>query len=176
MAETSTSESTPSPSGTVYMFDKWPIREEIVFMKSPLCIAFVNLIPIVPGHVLIITRRLVQHFTDLNDDEVADMWLMARTVGNCVKKLYEADGLNFAMQDGASAGQSVPHVHVHILPRRPGDFEDTNQVHKEVEKWNQPVKAVTEDKLRKPRSVEDMAAEAESIRSAIAPLLQHVEV
>eukprot|EP00922_Rhytidocystis_sp_ex-Travisia-forbesii_P018162 GHVS01027031.1.p1 GENE.GHVS01027031.1~~GHVS01027031.1.p1 ORF type:complete len:174 (+),score=28.12 GHVS01027031.1:162-683(+) len=147
--ECSTPISTSPSSGVVYMFDKWPIREEIVFVKSPLCVAFVNLKPIVPGHVLIMPKRHVLHFGDMNNEEVADMWLMARTVGDCVKKLYAADGLNYAMQDGQSAGQSVAHVHVHILPRRPGDFADTDDVHEKLEKWNKPTKAVTDDKLRK---------------------------
>ena len=54
------------------------------------------------------------------------------------------------MKDGKAAGMSVDHVHIHILPRIPGDFSDPDQVHRELENWSHKpsVKAVVDDNLR----------------------------
>jgi bis(5'-adenosyl)-triphosphatase len=72
------------------------------------------------------------------------------------------------MQDGRAAGQSVPHVHVHILPRRFGDFQRNDDVYEELENQNLD-KAITADEDRKPRTMEEMAAEA----SILASLFQN---
>ena len=53
-------------------------------------------------------------------EEHADLFQSVRVVSNVLEKYYSADALNIAIQDGKDAGQSVPHVHVHILPRKSG--------------------------------------------------------
>lgn len=62
------------------------------------------------------------------------------------------------MQDGKEAGQSVPHVHIHILPRRAGDFSNNDDIYEHLE--NQKLDAVLESAERVARTVEDMGAEA----------------
>ena len=80
--------------------------------------AAVNLKPVVPGHVLVSPKRVVPRFADLTAQEVADLWCLAQRVGAAVEPHYGASSLTLAIQDGPCAGQTVPHVHVHILPRR----------------------------------------------------------
>ena len=53
-------------------------------------------------------------------EEHVDLFQSVRVVSNALEKHYSADALNIAIQDGKDAGQSVPHVHVHILPRKSG--------------------------------------------------------
>lgn len=55
-------------------------------------------------------------------EEHVDLFQSVRVVSNTLEKHYAADALNIAIQDGKDAGQSVPHVHVHILPRKSGLF------------------------------------------------------
>ena len=58
-----------------------------------------------------------------------------------------------AIQNGPDAGQTVPHVHVHIMPRKKGDFENNDEIYNEIEKDD-----------RKPRTEEEMADEAKVLR------------
>lgn len=123
----------------------------------------VNLKPIVPGHSLVISRRVATRFTDLTSTEASDLWLSAQAVGRKLEKQYSATALTFAIQDGADAGQSVPHVHIHILPRRKGDFLSNDQVYDELNKQNL-TRGVDAEEDRKPRTKDEMAAEAASLR------------
>ncbi|KAL4874606.1 Bis-tetraphosphatase [Aspergillus karnatakaensis] len=100
-----------------------------VFHQTPLTIALVNLKPILPGHVLVSPRRVVPRVSDLTPPETADLFLTVRRVGRMIERVYGATSLNIAIQDGAEAGQSVPHVHAHIIPRRRADLSRTDQVY-----------------------------------------------
>ncbi|KAI2831165.1 hypothetical protein CBS133816_2690 [Aspergillus niger] len=95
-----------------------------VFHLTPHTYALVNLKPILPGHVLISPRRVVPRVTDLTPTETSDLFLTVRRVARMIERVYGASSLNIAIQDGADAGQSVPHVHAHMIPRKRGDLDD----------------------------------------------------
>lgn len=78
-------------------------------------------IPIVPGHVLVSPRRCVAKFADLTAEEIAAIRELAAQMQGALEQVYETDGFNFAWNEGKLAGQSVPHFHLHILPRKDGD-------------------------------------------------------
>jgi len=82
----------------------------------------VNLKPLLPGHVLISPLRVVPRFSSLTPAEVSDLFLTAQRVGRVVERLYDASALNIAIQDGEDAGQSVKHVHAHVIPRKRADL------------------------------------------------------
>lgn len=124
-----------SPSGL--LFGKFKISASQIFYNSPsgLTAAIVNLRPIVPGHVLVIPTRIVRTLSELTDEEYDDLWRSTRIVQNALEKHYNAGGFNVAVQDGRVAGQSVPHVHVHILPRVEGDLERNDDIYDHLEDW-----------------------------------------
>lgn len=95
-----------------------------VFHLTPLSFALVNLKPLLPGHVLVSPRRVTPRLSDLTQAEVSDLFLTVQRVGRMVERVYNASSLNVAIQDGPDAGQSVPHVHTHIIPRRDADLDD----------------------------------------------------
>jgi bis(5'-adenosyl)-triphosphatase len=99
-----------------------------VFAETPLSYGIVNLKPVVPGHVLVVTRRIIKRFESLTEDELVDVWTLAKKVGSALEKHHGATSLTYAIQDGPSAGQTIPHVHIHVLPRRDGDFENNDEV------------------------------------------------
>jgi len=72
--------------------------------------------------------------------------------------MLQVSSLTIAVQDGPDAGQTVKHVHVHVLPRKPGDFADNDDVYKQLEKHDKNVRATEW------RNDEDMAAEAAVLR------------
>lgn len=94
-------------------------EREIVGNK--LASVFPTNIPIVPGHVLIVPRRCVAHYEDLTEEEKDAIEEMRIRIINSLKKQFGAEGFNFAWNDGKMAGQSVPHFHLHVLPRKEGD-------------------------------------------------------
>lgn len=94
--------------------------------------AFVNLKPILPGHVLISPLRVVPRFADMTVEEVSDLFRTVHRIGPVLEKLYGGSSLTIAVQDGKDAGQSVEHVHVHLIPRKKGDFANNDDIYAEV--------------------------------------------
>lgn len=95
---------------------------EKVFHLTALSFALVNLKPLLPGHVLVSPRRVVPRFSDLSHAEVVDLFVTVQRVARVIERVYDATSLNIAVQDGVDAGQSVPHVHTHIIPRKKADM------------------------------------------------------
>ncbi|KAJ2534893.1 Dinucleoside triphosphate hydrolase [Coemansia sp. RSA 1933] len=148
------------------------------FLTSELCYAFVNLKPVRPGHVLVATQRSVARFNELTSDEVTDLFAQGQRVSKMIERVYQAKGMTMTIQDGAAAGQTVSHVHLHVIPRHPGDFANNDDIYSELEK-NKPVnesKAAAsvvatshvDNEQRPPRTPEDMAAEADVLRKEIS--------
>ena len=86
--------------------------------------ALVNLKPLLPGHVLVSPVRVVPRFSQLSPEETTDLFLTVQRVAKTIERVYRASALNVAIQDGVDAGQSVPHIHVHIIPRHTDDLRD----------------------------------------------------
>lgn len=107
-------------------FGPFLISASQAFHISPtrLTYALVNLRPLLPGHTLIIPVRRVPRLSQLTDTETTDLFLTVKRVSRTLERVYAASALNVAVQDGVEAGQSVNHVHVHIIPRRKGDVEE----------------------------------------------------
>ena len=169
MSDADEPSSTTTADDTMQQFGRFLIAPNHVFYRSTLSAAFVNLRPIVPGHVLVIPQRVVVRLEDLTNDEYVDLFQSVRLVQNALKDHYKATGFNVAVQDGRVAGQSVHHVHVHILPRTDGDFDRNDDVYDALQDWapmdekSQSKKAtldVPDDKDRKDRTVQEMTEEA----------------
>lgn len=149
-----------------YIFGPYKIKKQDVFLTTKLSFAFVNLRPVVPGHVLISPKRLVQRFRELTSEESSDLWLMAQHVGTKLEDHFKASSLTFAIQDGPEAGQTVPHVHIHILPRKVGDFERNDIIYDLIEDKEKELKKKLElDKERMDRTADEMAKEAHELRA-----------
>ena len=87
-------------------------------------LALHNIAPILPGHSLVIPRRHVARLFDLPDAEFAAMMLFARGAARVLGRAFAAGGFDWTIQDGAAAGQTVPHLHLHVIPRHEGDLPD----------------------------------------------------
>ena len=106
-------------------FGPFAIRSQ-VFHISPthLSFALVNLKPLLPGHILVCPVRCTPRASQLTPQETSDLFLTVQTVSKTISRVFRADALNIAVQDGVEAGQSVPHVHVHVIPRKGGDMDE----------------------------------------------------
>jgi bis(5'-adenosyl)-triphosphatase len=188
-----------------------------VFHKTASSFALVNLKPLLPGHILICPQRRVPRFTDLTPAEVTDLMTLVQKAQYMLASIYfkssstsqlqqqapasplkeELDVLvrigafNIAIQDGPAAGQSVAHVHCHIIPRLPTDSKGDGIYAELADEegnvgghlWDQAVEKGTirrpvaggsfpkiEDADRMPRSREVMVEEARTFGEAMERL------
>ena len=116
-----------------FRFGKHFLKSSVVFFRSKFSIGFVNIKPVLPGHVLVSPIRVVQRFVDMQEEEVSDLFITTQKICRVIEKEFGSTSLSIAIQDGPEAGQTVPHVHVHILPRKIGDFEKNDDVYKALD-------------------------------------------
>ncbi|TSC65753.1 MAG: hypothetical protein CEO22_368 [Candidatus Berkelbacteria bacterium Gr01-1014_85] len=83
--------------------------------------AFLTNIPIVPGHTLVVPKRHAAKYEALDQDESLAIEVLRTKIMHSLIKTFRATGFNFAWNDEKIAGQSVPHFHLHIVPRQEGD-------------------------------------------------------
>jgi histidine triad (HIT) family protein len=84
------------------------------------CIAFMDLMPQVDGHTLVIPRAPAVDLFDIEPDSLANVVRATQRVARGVQKAFDASGVMIAQLSGAAAGQTVFHLHFHILPRNHG--------------------------------------------------------
>ncbi|KAK7305579.1 hypothetical protein VNO77_43485 [Canavalia gladiata] len=113
-------------------------------------------------------RREVKRVADVSDDENIDLWRIAKKLGRQLERYHKASSLTFCIQDGPQAGQTVPHVHIHILPRKSCDFENNDDIYDEINKKEKELnQELGVDKERKDRSLEEMALEANEYKKFV---------
>ncbi|KAL5745597.1 hypothetical protein ACOSP7_026743 [Xanthoceras sorbifolium] len=148
-----------------YTFGPYKIDAKEIFYSTPLSYAMVNLRPALPVHVLVNPRREVKRFVDLTAEEATDIWLTAHKVGRQLECYHKASSLTFNIQDGPEAGQTVPHVHIHIIPRKACDFENNDEIYEAINMKEKELKHKFDlDIERKDRSVEERVQEADEYR------------
>jgi histidine triad (HIT) family protein len=84
-------------------------------------LAFLDISPLADGHTIVIPKRQVERLDGLPPDEAAEIGRCLGAIAARVVSVTGAEGYNILQNNGAVAGQVVPHVHFHIIPRRAGD-------------------------------------------------------
>ena len=95
-----------------------------IVLQNNSAIAMYDAYPVSPGHLLIIPTRHVASWFDTDDTEKQDMLKLLATARSYLHNAHQADACNIGINDGAVAGQTVPHLHIHLIPRYPGDMPD----------------------------------------------------
>jgi diadenosine tetraphosphate (Ap4A) HIT family hydrolase len=80
--------------------------------------------PASEGHFLVIPYRHFASYFDINDEEREDLWSLVARGREMVDEKYHPDGYNIGINVGKWAGQSIPHLHIHVIPRYKGDVEN----------------------------------------------------
>lgn len=108
-------------------FGQHVIPYDHVIVKTRYSFIFSNIRPFLPLHILVspISRKARLH--ELTGDETSDLFNTARMAIIGLRKL--CDGFTMSVQDGPCAGQTVPHVHVHIVPRISKDLERNDDIY-----------------------------------------------
>lgn len=88
-------------------------------VETDACVAFLDTRPLFPGHVLVVPRLHVETLPELAPDQVEPLFGLVRRIAGAVERGLEAGGSFVALNNRVS--QSVPHLHVHVVPRRAKD-------------------------------------------------------
>lgn len=134
------------------------IFEKIVNREIPATIvyedddtlAFMDMGPIVKGHTLVIPKNCYNSITETPDDVLAKLIQVAKRIAAAQMQSLGADGVNIMQNNGEAAGQVVPHIHIHVIPRFKNDGHH----------WNWNAKS-----YESPEEMEDLA---EKIREGLA--------
>lgn len=113
----------PRQEGETCPFCRLSRRVEVI-CETATCVAFYDGYPVSPGHALIIPKRHVASYFDLTNHEREAMNVMLQYVKQKVDDRYHPDGYNIGINVNEAAGQSVFHVHMHLIPRYKGDVEN----------------------------------------------------
>jgi len=140
-----------------YKFGHIELANDVVFYESQYCFASVNIKPVVPGHVMVIPKQPRERVVDMTPAETGDLMLTAKLIATKLEKHLNCTSINFSIQDGPEAGQSVKHVHLHILPRKVGDFKKPDEIYEHLRTHDK-------DMANGLRTQEVMKAEAQEFR------------
>jgi len=97
--------------------------------------------PVTDGHTLIIPKRHVASFFELSEQEQKSMFVLLDSAKAKLEQEYKPAGYNIGINDGAAAGQTVPHCHMHLIPRYDEDNHERNADPRGGVRWVVPEKA-----------------------------------
>ena len=80
--------------------------------------------PVAPGHLLVLPRRHVESVFDLSPAEQSELWTLTAQARELLRNEVHPQGFTIGINDGIAAGQTVPHTHIHVIPRHIGDVDD----------------------------------------------------
>jgi len=101
-----------------------PVSQDQVVLETANCVAFLDRYPVSGGHTLVVPKRVVGSLYDLSPALQAEVWDAVRQVRSILLERLHPDGFNVGVNDGRAAGQTVPHAHVHVIPRYNRDVPD----------------------------------------------------
>lgn len=93
-------------------------------LESALAVALEDGYPVAPGHLLVVTRRHVARYRQASPAERRALWELADQAMDHLDRTRSPAGYNLGVNIGAAAGQTVPHLHLHVIPRYAGDMDD----------------------------------------------------
>ncbi|XP_070495988.1 nitrilase and fragile histidine triad fusion protein NitFhit [Chironomus tepperi] len=141
-----------------FIFEKYPIDPSTIFYETEHCVAFTNIRCVVPGHVLVATKRQIPRVEDMTEAETKELFDAACKISKVLDVYHDAKSTTITVQDGEFAGQTVKHVHCHVMPRKPGDFENNDEIYVKLNEHDK------EDTTERRRDLSEMIAEAEIYR------------
>jgi histidine triad (HIT) family protein len=93
---------------------------KVAVFEDALTLAFLDIMPSVEGHTLVIPKEPAEDMLDLSPEGAAAVIVTTQKVAKAVKKAFSAPGIMLVQLNGAAAGQTIPHLHFHVLPRSEG--------------------------------------------------------
>jgi len=98
--------------------------ERKLLFESATAFSFYDKYPVSLGHSLVVPKRLVANYFELSLKEQTACWIMVNKVKQELQKVYNPNGFNVGININQEAGQTIPHCHIHIIPRYKGDVDN----------------------------------------------------
>ena len=100
------------------------LRDERIIYECNHTIAFIDTYPASPGHTLVVPKRHIPTYFNASEDEILAIGKAIQVCKEFLDNEFYPDAYNIGINNGEAAGQSIKHLHVHIIPRYKGDVED----------------------------------------------------
>jgi diadenosine tetraphosphate (Ap4A) HIT family hydrolase len=107
-----------------FFCELWKTKPHNLFLEDSKFYAVFDPAPVSKGHCQIIPKEHVNDFFDLKSEDSTDLHKFILKVKKVLDKKYNPDGYNVGVNCGSSAGQSIMHLHIHIIPRYSGDVDN----------------------------------------------------
>lgn len=106
-----------------------PLCEEVetgggIVVDADTAVSLLDKHPVSPGHCLILPRRHIDSVWELSREDVMALYEVMAETQHIVRSRFEPDGYNIGVNAGKAAGQSIDHLHIHLIPRYFGDDVD----------------------------------------------------
>lgn len=98
-------------------------KHEII-LENDFCYARWDNFPVSKGHLEIVPKIHISSFFDVDDKQLAKLYSLIKEAKELVQNKYNPDGYNIGVNEGVSAGRTIPHLHIHLIPRYKGDVSD----------------------------------------------------
>lgn len=125
------------------------VSAEVVY-EDDHAMAFLDIHPKAPGHTVVIPKRHAEILADMPDGEVGPLFTAVKTVAARLAAVFGTKGMTIGINQGKASGQSVDHVHVHLLPRWEND--GGGSVHSIVDNPPEEPLPATAEKIRRQTS------------------------
>ena len=93
-------------------------------IRTATIFSFYDKFPVSKGHALVVPKRFVSNYFELTLKEQTACWIVVNKVKAILQEKYNPDGFNIGINIGEKAGQTINHVHIHLIPRYDGDVEE----------------------------------------------------
>ena len=100
------------------------LPQERIIDSNDLALVIRDGYPVSPGHTLIIPKRHIGSWFEITPEEQSAMLDLLGRAKTVLGEEFKPDSYNIGINDGPTAGQTVPHLHMHLIPRYKGDLED----------------------------------------------------
>jgi diadenosine tetraphosphate (Ap4A) HIT family hydrolase len=100
------------------------IEKDRIVLQNDTAYAIFDLFPVSKGHLLIIPKKHIKDYFESNEQDKEGLWALVEDCKKFLEVKYSPDGYNIGINCGEAAGQTIMHLHIHLIPRYKGDIHN----------------------------------------------------
>ena len=100
------------------------IDKDRIILENEIAFAVYDVFPVSKGHMLIIPKKHINNYFEADEDTKKQLWKLVDECKEMADKKYAPQGYNIGINCGEAAGQTVMHLHIHLIPRYSGDIKN----------------------------------------------------